>query len=374
MSPLQKQISSTISWLRLPLVLMVIFIHSDGWGDYQSHSYIDGLVDISLYDLLRTLISQILCQVAVPMFFIISGYLFYMKFERNEWNWELWRQKIKSRFYTLFIPYLSWNILRFLFNEGLRLVQSLRHGDSFASWVMVALNKVSPKIFFNIGLTDTGYINWNSEMIMMFVPEHVPFWYIRDLILMVVLSPLLWFLIKRFREAYVLTLVAMFIAMPFEYFDIRGIVFFSIGGYLQLFLQKHKIENIHISFSLLRICLMLFLMLVGINVFFRSALPLTVILGIAAIVMLSMKLYTKIKIPEQLQKSSFFIFSFHMFLVGIFNTLYSMSHIEIQNESVLIGLYLVLPIVYCMLSYATYLLVCQVPFLSLILLGRKIPK
>lgn len=353
-------------------MLMVIFIHSGGFGEYQSHSFgTDGLADINLYDLLRMLISRILCQVAVPLFFIISGYLFYVRFDRNQWNWKLWKGKLKSRFYTLFIPYLSWNILRFLYDEGLSIIQSFRHGESLISGVIVALNKVSPKIFFNIGLTDTGYINWSNEMTMMYVPEHVPFWYVRDLIFMVVLSPLIWFLIKRLMGGYILVLLAMYIAMPFEYIDIRGIVYFSLGGYLYFFLQKHKIESINVSFPLLGVNIMSFLILGLVNVFFRSVLPLTVLVGIAAMVMLSLKLSPKIIIRERLSKSSFFIFAFHMFLIVLVNIMYGMSHIEIQNECLLTVLYLALPIVYCMLSYAIYLLVCQIPFLSLILLGRK---
>ena len=353
-------------------MLMIVFIHSGGIGGYQGHDLsIDGLACINLYDLLRMLISRILSQVAVPLFFIISGYLFYMRFEGDRWDWGLWKAKTKSRIYTLLIPFLFWNILYFLYNEGLCLIQSLRHGEGLVSGIMVALNKVSPKMFFNIGLTDTGYINWNNEMTMMCVPVHVPFWYVRDLILMVLLSPLIWLFIKRLMGGYILVLLTMYIAMPFEHLDIRGLVFFSIGGYLQLLLQKYKIENVRVSVPLLGISILLFLMMGIVNVFYRSILPLTVLVGIIAMVMLSLNLSPKIKVKEQLSGSSFFIFAFHMFLIVFVNTIYGMSHIEIQNNGVLTVLYLALPIVYCALSYAIYLLVCQVPFLSLILLGRK---
>lgn len=198
MNHFQKQISESISWLRFPLVLMVVFIHSSGFGEFQTDSFnFSALADINLYDFSRIMVSRILCQVAVPLFFIISGYLFYTKFDIQGWSWGIWIKKIKTRTYTLLIPYLSWNILRFVYDEGLWLLQSIRHGESISTSVCLILSKISPKIFFNYGYTDTGYINWNHELTMMSVPAHTPFWYVRDLIVLVIMSPLIYFLLKR---------------------------------------------------------------------------------------------------------------------------------------------------------------------------------
>lgn len=372
MNHFQKQISESISWLRFPLVLMVVFIHSSGFGEFQTDSFnFSALADISLYDFLRILVSRILCQVAVPLFFIISGYLFYTKFDIQSWSWEIWIKKIKTRTYTLLIPYLSWNILRFVYDEGLWLLQSIRHGESISTSVCLILSKISPKIFFNYGYTDTGYINWNHELTMMSVPAHTPFWYVRDLIVLVIMSPLIYFLLKRLMGGQILILLAIYIAMPFDNIDIRGLVFFSIGGYIQLFFQKNRTENVKVSSSLCGLGMGLFLLLSFINVFYRSILPITVLIGISAVILLSLKLSSRIKINEQLSKSSFFIFAFHMFLVVMVNTLYGMSHLEIYNEFVLLLLYLVLPIVYCILSYFAYRLICKNRHLSLLLLGKR---
>lgn len=51
MNHFQKQISESISWLRFPLVLMVVFIHSSGFGEFQTDSFnFSALADINLYD------------------------------------------------------------------------------------------------------------------------------------------------------------------------------------------------------------------------------------------------------------------------------------------------------------------------------------
>lgn len=368
----QLQISKSISLLRFPLVLMVVFIHSGGFGEFHTEIFnINILSNIHVYDVIRILISRILCQVAVPLFFLISGYLFYYKFDKYNWNWSIWTQKLKSRVYTLFVPYISWNILRFIYNETFGLLQSMRHGENFYSGIHIILSKISPKIFFNFGLTDTGYINWHNELTMMYVPVHTPFWYVRDLILLVIASPVIYILLKRLAGGYVLLLVALFVVMPFEEFDIRGLVFFSIGGYLQLFIQKQRTKAIDISKLLCWFGIWLFLIIGFLNIFYRSILPITVLIGVTTIVIVSMKLAMKVKIDERLSKSSFFIFAFHMFIITLVGTIYGMSHIDINNEVLLIILYLLFPIIHCFLSYLAYLFVSKNKVLSLFLLGKR---
>lgn len=159
--------------------------------------------------------------------------------------------------------------------------------------------------------------------------------------------------------------------MPFDNIDIRGLVFFSIGGYIQLSFQKNRTEGVRVSNSLCYLGMGIFSLLSFINVFCRSILPITVLIGISAVILLSLKLSSRIKINEQLSKSSFFIFAFHMFLVVMVGTLYGMSHMEIKNEFVLLLLYLVLPIVYCILSYFAYRIICKKRYLSLLLFGKR---
>jgi peptidoglycan/LPS O-acetylase OafA/YrhL len=159
--------------------------------------------------------------------------------------------------------------------------------------------------------------------------------------------------------------------MPFDEFDIRGLVFFSIGGYLQLFIQKQRTKAIEISKLLCWFGIWLFLIIGFLNIFHRSILPITVLIGVTTIVIVSMKLAMKVKNDERLSKSSFFIFAFHMFIITLVETIYRMSHIDINNEVLLIVLYLLFPIIHCFLSYLAYLFVSKNKVLSLFLLGKR---
>lgn len=65
--------SGLIEWLRFFCVVCVVYLHAglpfDGQDLISCHH--------GLYDTLRIVISHGFCRIAVPTFFIISGYLFF---------------------------------------------------------------------------------------------------------------------------------------------------------------------------------------------------------------------------------------------------------------------------------------------------------
>ena len=95
-----------IRQLRLPLIILVTYAHS--YGDVE-----DGFSlltsDWNAYEFLKLLVSQTLVKVAVPVFFIISGYLFFVNVK--EWNVHVYHEKMMRRVKTLLLPYLVWNLL-----------------------------------------------------------------------------------------------------------------------------------------------------------------------------------------------------------------------------------------------------------------------
>ena len=97
------------------------------------------------YQVLKLVVSQTLVKAAMPMFFFISGYLFFGNVEK--WNWQTYQQKIKRRGKTLLIPYIIWNLL-----------------------MAVMLRPFSPSIFCE--------------------PANMPLWFLRDLIVVSLLTPI----------------------------------------------------------------------------------------------------------------------------------------------------------------------------------------
>ena len=72
---MDENISKSIDFLRFPLAIAVVFLHLPGqytnWSEWSWYSW----ANFSGCDIL-SLSTNVLFQVAVPIFFFISGYLF----------------------------------------------------------------------------------------------------------------------------------------------------------------------------------------------------------------------------------------------------------------------------------------------------------
>ena len=102
---MDKTISKIIDFIRFPMACAVVLLHTPGKYTNWSHYTLDDLKYFSLYDHM-SLISNIICQIAVPIFFLISGYLFYNK-EKS------YTQKLRKRTKTILMPYFIWNGITF---------------------------------------------------------------------------------------------------------------------------------------------------------------------------------------------------------------------------------------------------------------------
>lgn len=122
--------SKMIEWLRPFLMFLVVFLHSVGMpmSGNKTISFHNGE-----FDTLRIAISEGICHVAVPTFFLISGFLFCKNIEK--WNWLRWGNKVKRRVRTLLAPYVFWNLLNAIFNVSiLYLLWYYRGGENLTCW------------------------------------------------------------------------------------------------------------------------------------------------------------------------------------------------------------------------------------------------
>ncbi len=93
------------------LAILVVLIHTDNTYVYTLS---DGSWLASFVKGLEWLVSGNIASVAVPSFFMISGILFYRDFTIDKYP-----KKLKSRIFSLIIPFLLWNLFRFLLFYGL---------------------------------------------------------------------------------------------------------------------------------------------------------------------------------------------------------------------------------------------------------------
>lgn len=216
-----KLMCDTFDVLRFPLIVMVLFIHNAIPPEILS-----GELDIfnetfSVYSSVSCLFSKMIGATAVPLFYFISGYLFFYRVD--SFNLYTYKTKLKRRVRTLIIPYLFWNLLFIVFYLiGAKI-----------SFISHFLNR---EPVYGIGyvlqalVVDPNNVNC--------FPAAYQFWFIRDLIVCVILSPLLYLLVIKMRIGIVLILTgAWFVGLELPYLGVRGfstgaILFFTTGAWL----------------------------------------------------------------------------------------------------------------------------------------------
>lgn len=197
------------------LVVLVVIVHS-----YNTHTVTEpeGLYQISgLNGFIQEFFCQGMNRIASPLFFIISGYLFYVNLTGQKKDFI---RKVKKRFFTLVIPYLLWSLWGILFYL---LLQSV----------------LPPTINFTRGLI----MDYNlGKLLNTFFLDPIPYqlWYVRDLTVFAILSPILYLLIRYFKFILLLLcLFAWFYDFNFVVFRNQSLFFFVFGAYISTLKGDH---------------------------------------------------------------------------------------------------------------------------------------
>ena len=186
------------------LMCMVVFIHSQCYGPFIESSHADHSMYILRF--CELLVSEGVCRVAVPLFFLLSGCFILNRFtQKTAWYFE----KIKTRFRSLVIPFVLWSSLSFVLYftfQNLPLTKDMFSKNIITDMSMFQIIK---KVF------------WNSYCYQL--------WFIRDLFVFVLLLPVI---IKIACRKYCFVYFIMFYLFIFGrplLVSSEGLFFFSIG-------------------------------------------------------------------------------------------------------------------------------------------------
>lgn len=223
--------SNTINFLRFPLIVGVIFIHN-----FESTMVVQGIemgnnVDMPIYHIFSELFSHVIGRVSVPLFFFISGFLFFLNVNFDK---DVYISKIRKRINTLLVPYLFWNIAILVF------YYIVSHLPGLSAWFR-GVTYTWNYVFFALW----GRIN---DMRTAAYPIAYQFWFIRDLMVLVLMSPLVYWFLKNTKK-YGLICIGLlwFFEMTIPYIGIRGMstvawFFFMAGGWFSIY-RKNLVEE-----------------------------------------------------------------------------------------------------------------------------------
>ena len=245
------------------------------------------------YEFLKLLFSQTLVKVTIPVFFVISGYLFFSNVK--VWSFCVYREKIIRRIRRLFIPYLVWNLL-----------------------MAFKLKILSWDIFWVFWKPAGKQIDWLGNEQLMTAPINLPLWFLRDLIVMSLLTPIIYIVIRRFGYRLIVLLTIFYLSGLYAFIpglSAYAVYFFTIGAFLSI----HKMNLIE-SLRQLEIpayvfsVILVFCMLFSFHTPIFSSLMLIFRLtgGFAAFCVASRFFsYTRFSVPNVVCDSAYFIYLAH---------------------------------------------------------------
>jgi len=182
----------------------------------------------ALNSFVQNFILRGVASIIVPILFIISGYLFFCNLESGSKREFI--NRFKKRFKTLVVPYFFWSLF------GLLLFFALQ-----------SFNFSKP--FFTRDLVRDFSVNkWMYTIFYLPIPAQL--WFIRDLIVLILFTPLLY---KLLRVMPVIILLACFTIWFFNVriylFSPESLFFFTIGCYWGI--KKFQIQNLYkVKFSM----------------------------------------------------------------------------------------------------------------------------
>ena len=325
--------SQTIEWLRFVCAALVVLLHSffSPWDRRPVVSFMD-----SSYDAIRIFFSQGCCRVAVPIFFLISGYLFFTKL--NEWNTKIWLDKVKKRVKNIVIPYFIWNIIAMAFSLFLL----------YRFWLLKGGERPELLTWFNsIGGVGAFWDAGNSA------PYNLPLWFVRNLIVLIAVSPVIYCFVKKTKVYGLIILSILYLTdlwTSIPGFESSGFMFFTLGAFFSI----NSIDfAIYFKDRLYWLCpiaiVILSLMVVtfgDMNQLWQYLHRLFTFIGSFAMIGLVAKLFEKksIRVYPFLSNSSFFIYAAHSFILSSVQDIINKPYIP-NTQFVLILKYLLLPFI-----------------------------
>ena len=344
-----QKLSRSIETLRFPLILLIVFLHcyTSTSGITRGHdTYFRLIYPFSLW----------LGETGVPTFFFISGLLFF-------YSKKTYTQKIKSRFRTLLIPYLFFNgLILCVFLCSMFLGNTvIIVGKDLADYSLIDYIRA----FWDRGVWNHG----NGSPIL------CPLWYIRNLMVLAILSPIIYYIVKYTRLSFPVIFGLLWINAHDSAYTLESLTLFSLGAYFPI-CDKNPID-IFDKYKVFFVCAFLFLAKMDFLHLFVSipfALPfhrLSLVTNTFIFIsFIGGYMYRHHLYSSFLSKSAFFVFCIHYPFTIYLRILF--LKIVVFPDYIIVVVYLISVICTTMISVLIYKLLIEIiPFFVHYITGSR---
>jgi hypothetical protein len=218
------QISHAIGLARITLIVGLIFLHYDTFVnapvspfyglDPNNHPFVTWFNSAVLFFFFS----------AVPLLSMVSGWLFFSFMEKDAWH--SIRRRMYRRFTSLYLPLVAWNLFYFLLIYAYYLKSP-----------QAALFTHANRLYI-----DFAHAHWWNFIDKIFgitdAPIGFQFWFVRDLFVTALLTPLWWIMISRMPWLGAAMIAVIWVSGWNMYIFVRPDVpfFFYLGALIK---QKH---------------------------------------------------------------------------------------------------------------------------------------
>ncbi len=276
--------SQCINALRFPLAVAVVAIHATVIS-VQAEG-------MEVFNTIFHLVSDGVAKIAVPLFFAISAWLFFVK----GWTWQGYAEKLRRRCRTLIVPYILWNTLYLiLWYAAQELLPSLISGN------YTAIRDYRPLDFLRCFWDILGGT----------FPINGALWFLRNLIIFNLLAPLFYYPLRH-CGTLLMPLLTVLYALGIGsgwFISMESIYFYALGTWLAsnrrpLFRPLRHAHLIWLLWALLLVA----------TLWWQPLTQCAVLTGClyATHLTYTMAGRTARALPSRLSACSFFLFAYHM--------------------------------------------------------------
>jgi surface polysaccharide O-acyltransferase-like enzyme len=339
-----------ITNIKFPLMVGVILIHST-LSDIVIAGNLTEVDSYKVYNALSYILSDLYGRLCVPLFFFISGYLFFYNVE--EFSAVVYKEKLIKRTKTILIPYVLWTLITLLFYF-------------VAEFIVPELFSGRNKPIADYSLLDFISCFWDMTLVNPSasgsLPLYTPFWYIRDLLVVVLFTPLIYVLLKSKVKYVFITLLMIAYAFKLWPISIPGFgetsfCFFSLGSFFSIN-RKNFVDFARKSgwllFTVYVISLSLELFLENEDIIYYCS-NINKFAGIGLMINIFAFLLGRdiIKTNKLISSSCFFLYAYHMIPLSMLKKVFILFVNEISNFT-LVSIYLICPLLIILIGILLY--------------------
>ncbi|QTQ14410.1 acyltransferase [Treponema parvum] len=296
--------SKRITSLRYLLICFVVFIHANLTPDNAINYYHYDFAQPYWIEVFKNIVCGTLGEAAVPLFFFFASILQFSKADT-------YPALLKKRSKSLFLPYVLWTFIAILmFFVG----QSIPQTADFFNNPINVIKNWNYKDWFGA----FTYYDSDDNLRLPFVYQ---FWFLRDLMIFIILSPLLKLLCEKLSAILpVFVFIAALREIPLGFTVSSRALFFYLAGYYTV---KYEIDIFKIADKVkLYEYIVLFILAVVFDVcfagkyrfgFIGTLISCLFFLKISGYFIRNQKLYSKL---DYLSGFSFFLYAVHAPFLG----------------------------------------------------------